>query len=205
MGFAGLAFTDHTQIQMLGEPIHFDYHPTDIKLCRTAARYLGAWQKATNSLKWYCEADIPRLWLPSTSDPYVESRHISPCYRAYTSLQTSKPHAVVYSSQPFAIKLIFTGRSEGVEVCVKFVTQYSKAAHQHAASLGIAPILRGFEMLPGGWFMVVMDLIKADFVTLQDLGSPPSAGLKEAMKHKLVLLHQGTFVHGDLWERKRDG
>ena len=61
LGFVGLAFTDHTNIQVLGQPICLDYHHTDIKLRTMAAQYFGALRNATTELKHYYEWDFPKL------------------------------------------------------------------------------------------------------------------------------------------------
>jgi len=198
-GFVGFALTDRTQMQILGHPIRFDYHPTDTELRLSVARYLGALRNATVALKKYYTTEIPRLeHLQSTPDQYERPSQIFPCYTTYTSLEGGTKHEISYLAHPISSKLIFFGKAEGVEVCVKFVRQYSKEAHQFCDSLGIAPRLRGFEALPGGWFMVVMDRIEKDYVTLANRSVLRTAKLMEAIRAKLELLHQAEFVHGDL-------
>src|SRR6267154_2122669 len=61
LGFVGLAFTDRTNIQVLGQPIRLDYHHTDVKLRTMAAQYFCALRKATNELKRYYQCDFPKL------------------------------------------------------------------------------------------------------------------------------------------------
>ena len=90
-------------------------------------------------------------------------------------------------------KLIFFGKSDGIKVCVKFVTRYSKEAHIQCASMGIAPILRGFEALPGGWFMVVMDRIDDVFIPLYTSESRLSVKLRN-----LVLWRRLIFIKLDM-------
>src|ERR1700685_658192 len=81
LGFVGLAFTDRTNIQVLGQPIRLDYHHTDVKLRTMAAQYFGALRKATNELKRYYECDFPKLEaLSSGSDIRL------PCYSLYRDL-----------------------------------------------------------------------------------------------------------------------
>ena len=104
-------------------------------------------------------------------------------------------------------KLMFFGKVGDAEVCVKFVTRYSKDAHVYCASKGIAPRLRGFEALPGGWFMVVMDRVDKLYKPL-DTSSLTMELYSEVLK-EVVNLHQARYVHGDLRKEnvmvRRDG
>jgi RIO-like serine/threonine protein kinase len=57
-------------------------------------------------------------------------------------------------------------------------------------------MLRGFEEIPGGWFMIVMDRVDGNHSPLKE------SDLNDAM-HGLITdavtsLHQAGFVHGDL-------
>jgi hypothetical protein len=96
-------------------------------------------------------------------------------------------------------KLVFFGKgAQGkTKICVKFVRRYSKDAHLFCASSGFAPELRGFQELPGGWFMVVMDDISD---THESGDSNPSFlfTLRERITEKIAAFHQAHFVHGDL-------
>jgi tRNA A-37 threonylcarbamoyl transferase component Bud32 len=67
-------------------------------------------------------------------------------------------------------------------------------AHLVCCSLGIAPQLRGFRRVPGGWYMIVMDAIGDEF----DYFHKPIAAHFEPMKEKIVALHQKGYVHGDV-------
>jgi hypothetical protein len=72
-----------------------------------------------------------------------------------------------YASQPMDNKPLFFGKlSDGRDVCIKFTSHYSLDAHSFCASIGAAPKLLDFEMLAGGWCMVVMDLIGQDYIEL---------------------------------------
>jgi hypothetical protein len=53
--------------------------------------------------------------------------------------------------------LVFFGIEETTPICIKFVRRYSSEAHTFCASRGFAPELKGFDKLPGGWYMVVME------------------------------------------------
>jgi hypothetical protein len=95
-------------------------------------------------------------------------------------------------------KLIFFGESDGIKVCIKFVTRYSKEAHIQCASMGIAPTLRGFQTLPGGWFMVLMDRIDDVVVPLYTWESSLCFELRNLVLEETTCLHQAGYVHGDL-------
>ena len=195
LGFVGLAFTDRTNIQVLEQPIRLDYHHTDVKLRTMTARYLGALRKATDRLRRYYESDLPQL---ETHGSAIGSDARLPCYSLYHDLADSVERRIRYSSQPMPDKLIFFGESDGTKVCVKFATRYSRDTHIRCASMGIAPPLRGFEALAGGWFMVVMDRIDDVFEPLDTSGSRLTNELRELVLEKTTLLHRAGFVHGDL-------
>jgi len=190
LGFVGLAFTDRTNIQVLGQPIRLDYHHMDVKLRTMAAQYFGALRKATDKLRRYYECDLPKLEAPGSA---IGSDIRLPCYSLYRDLADSVERNITYSSQPIPDKLVFFGESDGIKVCVKFVTRYSKEAHIQCASMGIAPILRGFEALPGGWFMVVMDRIDDVFIPLYTSESRLSVKLRN-----LVLWRRLIFIKLDM-------
>ncbi|KAK7455294.1 hypothetical protein VKT23_011167 [Stygiomarasmius scandens] len=195
LGFIGLAFDVKTQIQVLTQPIRFDYHHTDVKQRRTAARYLGAFRRTARKLKIYYETEIPKL----KNLPVPSSAHQSfPCYSRYTALSDSAEHEIQYIAQPMGNKLVFHGKSGGAEVCVKFVTRYSKEAHLHCVKLGIAPVLRGFESLPGGWFMVVMDWIGNDYVSFDIRATTDLHHMHRVFMDKLGDFHRAGYVHGDI-------
>ncbi|KAG2737425.1 hypothetical protein P692DRAFT_20761819, partial [Suillus brevipes Sb2] len=93
---------------------------------------------------------------------------------------------------------ITDGEAE-VAICIKFVSRYSRDAHMHCARSGVAPRLRGFERLPGGWYMVVMDRL-AGYDVLADLSDDiyiPRA-VFNAIRDQLKALHAQQLVHGDI-------
>ena len=195
LGFVGLAFTDRTNIQVLEQPIRLDYHHMDVKLRTMTAWYFGALRKATDRLRRYYEFDLPQL---ETHGSAIGSDARLPCYSLYHDLTDSVERRIRYSSQLMPDKLIFFGESDRTKVCVKFATRYSRDMHIQCASMGIAPPLRGFEALAGGWFMVVMDWIDDVFEPLDASESHLTNELLELVLRKTTLLHQAGYVHGDL-------
>jgi len=178
---------------MLVQPIRFDYHHTGVKQRRIAARYLGSLKRAIRKLKDYYEIELPRLRnFPTRSS----SAPILPCYSRYTALSDSVVHEIQYVAQAMANKLVFFGKADDSDICVKFVTQYSKEAHLYCATLGIAPMLRGLEALPGGWLMVVMDRVDSVYRAFDP--ADRSEQMRYLILEKLGALHQAGFVHGDV-------
>jgi len=177
---------------------------TDIRQRRKAARYLGALKKAVRSLEQYYQHDLPIIdALTSVSRPNPRFPH-----RAhYISLSNASQCNFKYVSQEPG-KLVFFGETDdGDDICIKFVTQYSKDVHEKCASMGFAPAIKGFDRLPGGWHMVIMDIIGNDYERF-DI-SYRSPALQNVIKEKLIALHQASYVHGDVRDVnvmvKRDG
>lgn len=191
IGFAGAAFTDRPILQVLTAPVPLFYHDSDTKLRMMAARHLGALKRGINHLRRYYEVDIlgTDVTLPDPALPHPTQ------YFSLHDNQTKCKFAYV-SSVPD--KLIFFGKTDKNEdICIKFVRSYSKDAHLLLASTGHAPVLRGFESVPGGWFMVVMDVLdESSYRRFDHLHPRPE-------HHKSLIeivgsLHQKGFVHGDL-------
>lgn len=168
------------------------------------ARHLGAMKKAAHSLRRYYE-DFPKA---VANVGKFGVRYPYAC--RFTSLFGLGDCRFNYTRQ-MDDKLVFFGRvvpgdsavvgsdDPKEELCVKFVRRYSKEAHQICASELCAPRLRGFESLPGGWFMVVMDAVNKDFVELHQLDkSARTPQLREQLEAKLTSLHQAGYVHGDV-------
>ncbi|KAI6095799.1 hypothetical protein EDD16DRAFT_1778249 [Pisolithus croceorrhizus] len=131
-----------------------------------------------------------------TDNLLVLARHMAAFRKATQTLKR-----ILYQQQ-LENKLVFFGTesAEGTAVvdriCVKFTRRYSPGAHEHCASTGCAPALRGFEKIPGGWFMVVMDDLSNDYETLAKTRVPDST--KNLIHAKLAGFHEAGFVHGDI-------
>jgi hypothetical protein len=65
------------------------------------------------------------------------------------------------------------------------------------AQLGFAPQLFGFESLPGGWFMVIMDWLGSDkWCPLNEITMTQND--VAALKSNITQLHQNSYGHGNL-------
>ena len=188
---------------MLSPAIPCHYHDTDIKMEGMLVRHLGALRRAIHSLDTYYReySANPSLPLRNPTHPYPTS---------FTSWDGSVNH-FIYLFQMRGRNLFF-GRMDNVDgtaICIKFATRYCKEGHQFLAAKGFAPKLHAVERLPGGLYMVVMDDVSEDYVSLfnlirdnLDLLSEEHLGarnfLSEKVRQCLRQFHQAGFVHGDI-------
>ncbi|KAF8548570.1 hypothetical protein OG21DRAFT_1448999 [Imleria badia] len=197
--FAGAAWNLRPVVQILSTPLAFNYHSTDTQNQLTVARHMAAFRKALRTLQAYY-TDFPR-------ELVNQSHNILFPYRTeFKSLEDGSPQTICYTKQFEEAgnkeRLVFFGTLAGnptIRICIKFARRYSKEAHLHCAGLGFAPKLRGFEVLPGGWYMIVMDHL-VGYDVLADLPHthrlPRSA--VEAIGTQLKTLHARQMVHGDI-------
>ncbi|KAF8308850.1 uncharacterized protein EI90DRAFT_3107321, partial [Cantharellus anzutake] len=157
------------------------------------ARFLGAAKKAILVLKNYYESQLACTTAPSPAQPpNVEFPH--PTH--FLSLDNVTNHSFEYLSPLNEEKLVFYGTAGDDKICIKFVRRYSKDAHHTCSLLGFAPALRGFQSIPGGWSMVVMDFIDNTYHELED--SYAKASFETEIRTKVTSLHQAGYVHGDI-------
>jgi hypothetical protein len=193
IGFFGMVYREKAVAQILSVSIPLCYDQTDNHMRLTAARHLKAFKEATNSLKeLYQSAAVASATaeniLPSALWPYP--------FR-YVCLEHGTGVDFRYIKQ--TSRLIFFAETvpEGKAICVKFTKTYSKEAHLECHRLGFAPQLLGFDILSGGWLMVVMeDLDAKKFVPLDKIAG--TSFIKPAFKGKVLQCHKSGFVHGDI-------
>jgi serine/threonine protein kinase len=158
------------------------------------ARCLGATKRAINALREYYDTKLP---YPSTLLPSQRHNLAFPHKSNYVDPTDRRTHAFEYVSHLNEDKLVFSGIVGDDKICVKFVRKYSVEAHLICSSRGVAPTLRGFERIPGGWYMVVMDFIDDDlYHDLSD--SSDKASFEQEIRESVTHLHQAGFVHGDI-------
>ncbi|KAG1814235.1 uncharacterized protein BJ212DRAFT_1588298 [Suillus subaureus] len=178
------------------------YHHTDTKMRTMVARHVRALRKALQSL-----SECYKSMLSSTTslcpDPhlkFLDSEFPDPRFPypySYTCMETSSTCHFTYCHQIDTTKPLFSVKTtDGITLCVKFVRRYSKEAHQRCASGGFAPVLHGFEKLPGGWYMIVMEMITEDYCRLWELFAPYPH--HDAIATVLRSLHLEGYVHGDI-------
>jgi RIO1 family len=93
--------------------------------------------------------------------------------------------------------------TQGERVFLKFTRTYSQALHVHCASAGHAPTLRACQRLPGGWLMIVMDIV--DLSVYKPFSEIPlterqsvTSKLLPALEKLVVGFHNVELVHGDI-------
>ena len=163
-------------------------------------RHLGALRRAIHSLDTYYQeysAD-PSLPLRNPTHPYPTS---------FVSRDGLEQH-FKYDYHMTSRNLFF-GNMDNASICIKFVPRYCKEGHEFLAAKGFAPKLHAFERLPGGLYMVVMDDVGDEYVSLfnlkQDIPNLLSEEhlvsrnlLSKKVRQCLRQFHQDGFVHGDI-------
>ena len=165
-------------------------------------RHLGALRCAIHSLQSYYHDFNGNI--ASSHNPF------HPYPRSFTTRDGLVKHFKYISSMKG--RNLFFGNVEddkGVAICVKFVTRYCEQAHRFLAERGFAPGLYAVERLPGGQYMVVMDDVSNDYISLfnfiqdnPDLLSKDNEGTRnlflQSVRDCLIQLHQAGLVHGDI-------
>jgi len=205
-----------------------NFHSTNDEAYDALARHLSALKKGVRDLEVYVteideqgqtnRSGVPK-WPPSrrtqsaahsshsapvgTGDkPFVPP--IYPLVASFRSLESGERHSFVYEKEMEGRKLLFRGRKQdGERICIKFVRRYGKEVHIWCAGKGIAPKLMGFEALPGGWYMVVMEYLDETWALFDDdkvKWVKGIKGVKEKFAVVIVELHEAGMVHGDIRE-----
>jgi serine/threonine protein kinase len=162
-----------------------------------ATRFFYAFRNATSSLKEYYEKldDEPPL-IPLSAE---EARFPYPV--TFTHLRHSAEIHFRLIHQLYQDKLIFLGITVPhviPTILVKFVRRYGKDLHLHCAAMGRAPPLLGFQELPGGWNMVVMEFM-ANYRPLSTFKEQSMlSNLRITFMTLVDSFHKKNLVHGDL-------
>jgi len=218
LGFAGCALTGRPTMEVFSL-LPLNFHSTNDDAYDALARHLSALKKALNELEAHVQkADGRRLsntpadnsnrqtrsiTRPSCSPmpPNVPHDPIFPYPTLFTPLSGRSDrglHSFIYEGEMAGRKLLFKAKmQDGTGICVKFVRRYGEDVHMWCAAKGFAPKLIAFEVLPGGWYMVVMDLLDESWVPFDDKKAWIE-GLKDNFHATISDLHQAQMVHGDV-------
>jgi len=166
-------------------------------------RHLGALRRAIHSLQLYYHNFNGNIVSPSHN-----------AFHPYPTSFTTQDGLVKrfnYLSSMKGCNLFFGNidDDDGAAICVKFVTRYCEQAHRFLAERGLAPRLHVVKRLPGGQFMVVMDDVSDDYISLfnfiqdnPDLLSKDNEGtcnlFMQMVRDCLIKLHQAGLVHEDV-------
>ena len=156
ISFAAAAWNLQPMVQTLSCCLPMHYHASDMSMRTSLARHLAAFRMAVGKLETYYR-DLP------TPPPTPLQGELLPYPSSFTSLLDRTLQNFDYVKRVMDDKLLFLGQMpDNRTICIKFVRRYSNEAHKCCAQLGFAPQLFGFESLPGGWFMVIMDWLGSD-------------------------------------------
>jgi len=174
-----------------------DFHHRNEEAYDTLARHLSALKKAVNVLSnRYIQMGRTPASQSSLSRREIIYR-IFPYKTTFTHLNDGQLVTFSYADERKDGHLLFNGRSECGPVCIKFVRGYGKDVHVWCAAQHFAPRLLGFEALPGGWFMVVMERLDESWIPLFKLADHPE-DLKTKIHSHIDSLHKHGMVHGDI-------
>jgi hypothetical protein len=193
MAFAGAAWNTRPNVQVLSTAVPFHYHTSDDISQGRAARHIGALKNAAKTLWQYCNDGL------SAASESNEPNHpqMYPHPTTYEDLGDSTQQDFRYVSSMAGGNLVFVCQvGDSRRVCVKFSRRYSQEVHDFCARGDFAPKLLGYKVIPGGWHMVVMEHLGADYVQF-DRSLVDRARLDDFEKN-IVSLHQAGLVHGDI-------
>jgi hypothetical protein len=192
--FSAAVWSTRPNVQVLSPALPLFCHRTDTRMRAMTARHFGALRNALRSLEQCYDKELSNNEPLTRPIPNLEF----PYPLSYTCINTSSIRHFRYLSHMDDSKLLFAAETADSDetLCIKFVRHYSKDVHTFCASEGFGPTLKGFEKLPGGWHMVVMEMIGEDYCRLMDF-PPPYSHLDDIMG-KLTSLHQENYVHGDV-------
>ncbi|KAI5986002.1 hypothetical protein EDC04DRAFT_2589995 [Pisolithus marmoratus] len=196
LSFSGAVWTDRPNYQILSTVLPLFWHPTDTVMRQSAARRIGAFTKACQRLK--------ELYVNYNRTPenFKDLQPEFPHPRCYKILDKQDWVHFRYIHSLEASKLLFIVETDaGQKLCVKFARSYNRVVHEQCAAWGISPSLKGLEAVPGGWHMVVMDLLEG-YECLYDirhnLSREQRERLRDELRRSLQKLHQIGLVHGDV-------
>ncbi|KAF8584767.1 hypothetical protein K439DRAFT_1345081 [Ramaria rubella] len=199
LGFSGSAFSDRVHFEPLTEimPLCWSHHETE--MFNRVARIFNAFKNAAERLVAYYQALGSK---PPTGFNHKNARFPYPTM--FTALNSGSLTPFTLTEQPYPDKLLYSGFADLERpIVVKFVRTYPKDLHEFCVSLNSAPTLLGFDKLPGGWFMVVMEFMM-DYIPLSEVKKRnlfESAHLNtiHGMVSNVVdKFHNANFVHGDV-------
>ena len=196
IGFSGTVLTDRFQLEPLTAcfPVHTNVHEPAI--ATELARAFGAFRIAVDKLRVHYKNLISRS-LQELQAPERVLRITFPYPESYGT--EDGEIKFTYDCRLNDGKLIFLATTTGgTKVLIKFTRRYSKQAHQHCAEAGVAPNLLGFESLPTGWYMVVMEYLDPQTYRTLRPEDGSNSRLIEEIKRAVTVLHGGGFVHGDV-------
>jgi serine/threonine protein kinase len=196
-----------------------DEHLGDIEHRENLARALGACRIAVAKLECYYAEGLPDVSPPRRRKDTV-AELLVPQYTTYNMLDREGKEVpgpvmtLTYkrsytelsgSGKGVQSKLVFEAfDNDGNHLCVKFVKRYGKKAHIQFAQNQLAPDLKGFREIGGGWKMVVMEYLSEPYKQGEELryyeqiSSDIQQAARNMLKQRLQVVHHLGYVHGDI-------
>ena len=95
-------------------------------------------------------------------------------------------------------RFMYLARMRHQEVLVKFTRQYCPELHSFCAERHHAPKLLGYGTVPGGWKVVIMELVKHDGYNRIQFAPKHWEKWKQDLTRLVQDFHEAGLVHGDL-------
>ncbi|KAF8881314.1 hypothetical protein BD779DRAFT_1445596, partial [Infundibulicybe gibba] len=201
LGFGGCAWTDRATLEIF-TLVPLIFHSMNTDADDMLVRHLAALKKGVNTLT---EIYTKMSSTPSPAGHPRPSRKAAypalPYKTEFTHLADGQGVSFSYETEREGKSLVYFGRMEGSHtgrICIKFTRRYGRDAHTWCASQYFAPRLLGFEELPGGWLMVVMERLDDSWTPLHAAPRPHPGGLEARIRAQVAALHSQGLVHGDL-------
>ncbi|KAF9002684.1 hypothetical protein BDQ17DRAFT_1542161 [Cyathus striatus] len=227
--FSGAAFTDRSALETFSS-IPLDFHSSSEEAFTSLAKHLTALKMAHESLKELHKPNVlmpnpstraqrssrsrsvgsplagqPRASVPETERgrfPYPTS--YQPLGSTVSTVETTFKYVETLPESSTALGFMGqTTDSHAPNLIIKFVRRYGTNVHRWLEEKGLAPKLLGMKKLPGGWIMVVMELLSElkwrnlhDYTRLR--GVFDRSGLVKVIHEALEDLHNNGMVHGDI-------
>ena len=125
-----------------------------------------------------------------------------PYYKASPSGTLCYKKAIALNGNTLEAELRINGSEDSRNVVVKFTRQYGDVVHHFLHRHGMAPELICFDVLPGGWKVIVMENVKGK--NLEEICRAKGGAwqgrkaVETALCEAVALMREKNFVHGDL-------
>ncbi|KAE9403785.1 hypothetical protein BT96DRAFT_878419 [Gymnopus androsaceus JB14] len=190
----GGVMNDRPQIEVLTACVPMSFHASNQEMLLDLARTLTALH--------ILFTDLGKLYdYPPAANPSSPVQHSFPYPRSFKTGEETT--SFTYVRRVDATRLVFEINTEHNEkLFVKYARQYGERAHRKAYEIGLAPKLLACDDLEGGWKLVVMASIPADYEAVDDIFKKVDVVVKEEIKSKvreaLEPFFEEGFIHGDL-------
>lgn len=191
-----MAFTNYYQLESLTD--YFALHMNSHENATTTqlAQAFGAFKIAAEMLRNYYEV-LNAMKMDKLRTPERRSKLAFPYPESYKA--ESRTVKFTYDSRLSEIKLVFVATTEDdTKVLVKFTHHYSELVHWFCAKIGVAPTLLGFQNLPAGWWMVVMEYLDPEDYRVLGGNDASDHQLETEVRQVVKPLYGSGFMHGDL-------